>query len=231
MEPTEYKLWKDLEERFKFFLLLAALCGCGYLAWSQFLYIVFMLIFSGIAATSAPLYYVAKDKQKNLSNLDESELAKVLKALHDAQRLITNFSNENPGILSKLPYSESTEQLLNQNQQISLSLYQNRKQERERLERDRVQQHQAWKEYVEQKRRARNLQHGAPPDSNTNSCPPGYPIRATENLTGSRYRDEKYRGIYYQPGDPDYNSTASWCFESVEHAKADGFRESRRRRR
>lgn len=228
MSTSDYHLWEDIEERFKFFLLLAVLCGGGYLAWSQFIYIVLMLIFGGIAAAYVPLYEISQEKQEELDGLNESQLSELLAEHYKAYRKIEEFFQKNPEIAAKVTGLGDIQQVVSQTLSEAYSLYEYQKQQREAFERSEIERQQSWEVYVQERRRSKGLQHGAPPNSD-NTCPVGYPIRATENLKGKKYRYERFRGIYYRPGDPDYNSTTTWCFESEQHAQADNFRESRRR--
>jgi uncharacterized membrane protein len=231
MKTSEYDLWKNVEERFKFFLMLVFLCGCGYLGWQQLIYIVFMLVFGGMAAATVPLYAISQEKLRELPSLNEVELERAMKAFREAEQIISDFSEQNPDISAKLDKITDVKRTVKRSQSESVTLRQQKKQVRENHEEEERQRRKQREDWLQEKRSSKNLCYGAPPDPETNKCPQGYPIRATENLTGKKYQGEQSRGIYYEPGDPDYTSTASWCFESIEKAIADGFRASRKRNR
>ena len=137
---SDLGIWKDIEERFKFFLMLTALCACGYLAWHQFIYIVFMLIFGGIAASMTPLYNYSRSRLLDLQGLDESDLKAAIKQIVYAKKIIEKYCFDNdldPAILSDV------NQALNVEKDQAERTYVERRQERveqERIEGERIRQ-------------------------------------------------------------------------------------------
>ena len=226
---SDSQLWQELVERFKFFLMLAALCGCGYIAWNQFIYLVFMLVFGGISATMVPLYNIAQEKLEQLEDIDEVELKNAISILKEAEKIIIDYYPQNPKIENQI--INLIEKLYESRKEAGNN-YNRAKSKREIIEKEKIKQKNEWNKYVKHKRLQKGLNYGAPPNTDNNCCPRGYPIRATENLTGKNYRHERYRGIYYKPDDRQYNSiSASWCFESVENAEADRFRRRNKKKR
>ncbi|MBE9067291.1 hypothetical protein IQ260_11560 [Leptolyngbya cf. ectocarpi LEGE 11479] len=217
---SEDKFWKDIEERFKFFLMLAVLCACGYLAWHKVIYIIFVLIFGGIAAAMIPLYKISQEKLEELEYLDEDELAEAIRVITKANQIITEYHFENPFLTSQLAQFSNSIQV---ECSTARSLYQEKRQKRERNEFFQQVERERFEDQLNEQRQRKGVLYGAPPDPETNQCPSGFPIRATENLPGNAYR-----GIYYSPGEADYESQASWCFDCAEHAEADGYRLSRK---
>ncbi|NEP18666.1 MAG: hypothetical protein F6J97_17475 [Leptolyngbya sp. SIO4C1] len=213
---TDYKFWKDIQERFKFFLMLAALCACGYLAWNQLIYIIFVLIFGGIAAAMAPLYKVSKEKIDELYYLDENNLLKAIDTIDKAYSVIRGQDFDNLLVIDKIAHLTDT---LKSGEKTAKSLFTRKRLERERIDKFKREKQQEYEEWLVQKRREKGVKYGAPPDP-SNRCPNNHPIRATENLRSS----EPWRGIYYFPDDPDYSSEAKWCFICKEHAERDGYR-------
>lgn len=216
---SEYKIWKDIEERFKFFLMLAALCACGYLAWNQLIYIIFALIFGGIAAAMIPLYDFSQERITDLGDLDESDLREAINQILEAKRIINTYCLNNQAYSLELcNLNQVLDTELSQSE-ISYVARQSERKEQERLKQQRAE---LRADYVAQRRLEKGLKKGEPPYESSNQCPAGHCIRATENLP----KNDPYRGIYYQPGDPDYESCADWCFKSVEDAEEDGYRMS-----
>lgn len=197
-------------------MLLAVLCSCGYLAWGKFIYIFLALIFGGLAAADARLYEVVREKQNEIDGSGELKLIRLLNEHAEAYAKIQEFLQENPDFATKLTNLGNVQQAIHQTHTEASTQYQHHKQQRENRE-----------NLLLEQRKKRRLNYGAPPNSD-NTCPVGYPIRATENLTGRRYKNDPSRGIYHQEGEPDYDSQATWCFESVEHAEKDNFRRSRK---
>jgi hypothetical protein len=62
------------------------------------------------------------------------------------------------------------------------------------------------------------LKFGVPPNEDKCSCPPGYAIRATENV-----KDKNSRGIYYFPGERK-DVQVAWCFKNKQEAEEENFR-------
>lgn len=216
MNP-EYKIWKDVEERFKFFLMLAALCACGYLAWHQFIYIIFALIFGGIAAAMIPLYDFSQERLSHLSSLNESDLRKSINQILEAKKIIDEYWSEHEAF-----DLNGFKQSLDEELRKSKRSYFIRRQEQAEQEELQRQKDKKRADYVAQRRLEKGLKNGEPPYESNNQCPLDHPIRATENLS----RRDSYKGIYYRPGDLDYDSFADWCFRSVEDAREDGYRMS-----
>jgi len=216
MSTSDYQIWQEIEDRFKFFLLLAVLCSCGYLTWGKLAYILFALIFGGLAAADARFYEVAQEKQNEIDGSGELKLIRLLNEHDEAYAKIQEFLQENPDFATKLTNLDNVQQTIHQTHTEVSTQYQHHKQQRENRE-----------NLLLEHRRKRGLNYGVPPNSD-NSCPVGYPIRATENFKGKRYENEPSRGAYYQKGEPDYDSQATWCFESVEQAEKDNFRRSRK---
>ncbi len=249
---SNYWSWKAIKDWFEFFLILAALCACGYIAWNQLIYLYLMLLLGGIAAGLAPLvsplysiprdwiglapslnnlFEISREKLGQIDYLEESELRNATAAFIQAKDILAYYAQKHPDLINQ--YSELREiyQVANEGQQRSQEIYEQRVRQRQIHEEKQQQERQHREQWLESKRREKGVRYGAPPDPHTNRCPPGYPIRATENLTGKNYRREKSRGIYYQPGEAKYDSIASWCFESWQQAEADNFRPSKRRKK
>ena len=216
MSTSGYQVWKEIEDRFKFLLLLAVLCSCGYLAWGKFIYIFLALIFGGLAAADARLYEVVQEKQNEIDGSGELKLIKLINEHTEAYAKIEKFLQKNPDFATNLANLSNIQQTINQTHFGALTQYRYQKDQRENRE-----------NLLLEHRRNKQLNYGSPPNSD-NTCPSGYPIRATENLRSKRYKNESSRGIYYQKGEPEYESQASWCFESSEHAEKDNFRKSRK---
>jgi hypothetical protein len=216
---SEYKIWKDIEERFKFFLMLAALCACGYLAWHQFIYIIFALIFGGVAAAMIPLYDLSQERLGDLGNLDESDLREAINQILEAKIIISEYClNDQASSLEFCDFNQSLGAELKQSEKAYI-VRQNERKEQEELKQQRAR---LRANYVDQRRLEKGLKNGEPPYESSNQCPVDHRIRATENLP----KGDSYKGIYYQPGDLDYKSCADWCFKSVEDAEEDGYRMS-----
>lgn len=213
-------IWQDIKERFEFFLILAALCGCGYLTWYQFIWIILMLIFGGVSAAMIPLYNIAQEKLNNTKDLEESELKKAKKILQEAEKNLYKYEK----IRAKLPSKNSVK--ANKLRRIQETIIQNIEEAKQEYE-EKKHQREKREEYITDERRRRGFTCGVPPDNISNECPPGYPIRVTENLP----KDAPYRGIYYRPGDRDYQSKATWCFKNEEEAEENNFRCSMRSQR
>ena len=88
---SDYDFWKDIGERFKFFLMLAALCACGYLAWNTFFYIVLALLFGGVAFAMIPLYNYSQGKLSPLRYLAEPELEDSISTAIRAKQILEKF--------------------------------------------------------------------------------------------------------------------------------------------
>ncbi len=210
MSPTDdLDTWKEVKRRFEFFLILAALCGCGWLVWYDLLFLILMLIFGGIATTEAKLYTISLEKIQEL----EEELERVpayqardyIKQLNTVANILNDYAE-----IGNHPYIFDLLQDLENAKQNSQKYVDKWVQELSELER---------------KRREKGVRYGCPPDKDTNICPEGFPIRATENTK------DGYRGIYYEQDDKDYNSEAKWCFENVENAEKDNYRRSKRKQK
>lgn len=216
---SEYDLWKDIDERFKFFLLLMALCACGWLVWHKFIYIVFLLIFGGIAAAMMPLYETSQERLSELNDLNESDLQESIIAIRKALSIIEQFRSQYPEIDAIL--SQSDVNLEDEIQSELLKTGQVYSEAKDHREEEEYRQQQIAREREESlaKQRARKgVMYGVPPDE-YNRCPSDYPIIVTENLPASDPR----RGIYYSPSDPDYDSEATWCFKCINDAESDGY--------
>lgn len=223
---SEYQIWKDIDERFKFFLLLMALCGCGWLAWHKFIYIVFLLIFGGVAAAMIPLYEISQERLSELSSLNEPELKESFIAIRKALGVIEKFRSEYPEIESIFSQSDiNLEDDLQNELGETGRVYSKVKRAREKKEYRQQQIARKKEEFLVKQRAKKGVKYGAPPNKYNNICPSDHPIRVTENLPAS----DSYRGIYYSPDDPDYDSKAEWCFKCINDAESDGYRPSQRR--
>ncbi|MEO0349077.1 MAG: hypothetical protein AAF282_03390 [Cyanobacteria bacterium P01_A01_bin.15] len=220
---SEYKIWKDIEERFKFCLMLAVLCACGYLVWHKLPYFILILIFGGIAAAMVPLYQISQEKLEELQYLDEGELTEAIHTIEKAKQIIMEYQFDNPFVASQLAQFDTYLQRENLTAQ---TFYREQYQERKRYEADQHAQYQKREAELIEERQRKGVSYGAPPHPITNLCPADFPIRATENLR--REMGETRRGIYYFPDEADYNSKASWCFDCAEHAERDGYGRSRK---
>lgn len=217
---SEYQVWKDIDERFKFFLLLMALCGCGWLAWHKFIYVVLLLIFGGIAAAMIPLYETSQERLSELSSLDESDLQESIITIRKALSVIEKFRSEYPEIESIFSQSDVELESNLENELVKTGrVYSEAKHEREKEEYRQKQIARKREESLVKQRAIKGVKHGSPPNR-YKRCPPDYPIIVTENLPAS----DPWRGIYYSPGDPDYESGAEWCFKCIKDAETDGYR-------
>ncbi|MDB9314497.1 hypothetical protein PN462_15400 [Spirulina sp. CS-785/01] len=206
MSSNDLDFWRCIKQRFEFCLMLSALLGCGFLIWSDVLFIIFMLIFSGIAVAEAELYNISLQKIEELENVPSSQLGKSIQQLNTVKNILNGYPE----------FRNDLSELIN---------------DIENAKRYNEEKIRGWWEWIIQCRAEKGVQFGCPPNKNDNFCPDGFPVRATENLKGKKYQNEPYRGIYYEPGDPDYKSEATWCFENIENAKKDRFRRSKKRRR
>ncbi len=206
---SDYDFWKDIGERFKFFLMLAALCACGYLAWNTFFYIVLALLFGGVAFAMIPLYNYSQGKLSSLRYLAEPELEDSISTAIRAKQILEKFYQEYPEIAS-LESSGSLFGSFNEELRTARAVY------------ERVQQQRQDKEsYYSDERRRNGLHYGAPLENGR--CPTGYPITATRLPPGNTCK-----GIYHCEGDRGYGAERTyWCFKCVEHAERDGFRPPR----
>lgn len=213
------KIWQEIKERFEFFLILAALCGCGYLTWYQLIWLIFMLIFGGVSAAMIPLYNIAQDKLKNTTKLDEFELNKLEKILQEAENILSKYENSQSKSLSK--NSDQAIRLRNLKSTISHNIEEAKKEykQKKRQREDR-------EIYIEEQQKEKGFTCGVPPNEN-NECPPGYPIRVTENLP----KDDPRRGIYYTPEDQRYYKSVTWCFKNKKEAEENNFEPPKNRKK
>lgn len=213
-------IWQDIKERFEFFLILAALCGCGYLTWYQFIWIILMLIFGGVSAAMIPLYNIAQEKLNDTKYFNESELKTSKKILQEAENILYKYEKKRAKLAS-----QNSIQANNKLRKIQKTIIQNIEEAQQESEKKKRQREER-EEYITNERRRRGFTCGVPPDDISNECPPGYQIRVTQNL-----QDDPHRGIYYRPGERDYKSKATWCFKNEKEAKENNFRCSKRSQR
>lgn len=228
--------WKAIKDWFEFFLILAALCACGYIAWNQLIYLYLMLLLGGIAAGLAPivsplykipldliglapslsnLLEISQDKLAKIDHIKESELQRETEEFIKAQQIIAHYAQNHPDIINQYPELREIYEVANGGQKRSQDLYTEREHQRQVYEQQQRQERQQWEQRVETERRRRGYRYGAPP-VNECMCSSECPIRATENLR-----------IYYMPGERE-DMKVDWCFESEQHALADGFRRPKR---
>ncbi|WP_139276532.1 hypothetical protein [Spirulina major] len=195
----EVSVTQEIQDRLEFCLILAFLCGCGFLAWQQLFFLLLMLFFGGTSAALVGLDNITQDKFNELDSLQEEELAEKIEILRQAQEILSKYK----GSISENKKVANSIQNKIDNGVYEASYKLKRKQN---------------------VRKSNNHSYGAPPDPLTNQCPVGYPIRVTENLS----KDDSYRGIYYCPGDRHYQATAAWCFKTENEALHEGYRRPKR---
>lgn len=228
--------WKAIKDWFEFFLILAALCACGYIAWNQLIYLYLMLLLGGISAGLAPivsplykipldliglapslskLLEISQDKLAKIDHLKESELQRETEEFIKAQQIIAHYAQKHPEIINQYPEIGKICQVANVGKQRSEELYEERKDQRQIYEQQQRHERQQWEQRVETERRRRGYRYGSLP-MNECTCSSECPIRATED-----------RRIYYMPGER-VGMKVDWCFESEQHALAEGFRRPER---
>jgi hypothetical protein len=231
-----YWSWKAIKDWFEFFLILAALCACGYIAWNQLIYLYLMLLLGGIAAGLAPivsplysiprdwigiapslseLFEISRDKLGQIDYLEESELRNATAEFIKAKEIIARYAQKHPELINRYPEIREIYQVANVGQQKSEEIYTARVRQRQIAEEQQRQERHRWEQRVESERRRRGYRNGTPPVDEC-TCSSEYPIRATEE-----------RRIYYMPGER-IGMKVDWCFESDRHAEADGFRRPER---
>lgn len=195
----EASITQEIQDRLEFCLVLACLCGCGFLAWQQLFFLLLMLLFGGTSVVLVELNKITQEKFNELDSLQEEELAEKIEILRQAQEVLSQYQGSIP---KNKKAANSIKNTINDSVAKA-----NQKLERK-----------------QNFRKSNNHKSGAPPDSTTNRCPCGYSIKVTENLP----KDDPYRGIYYYQNEKDHKSV-TWCFKTENEALREGYRRPNRR--
>ena len=237
--------WRVLKDWFEFFLILAALYGCGYIALNQLFYLYLMLFLGGIDAglspVVSPFYHIpnewiglapsfnrlskiSRNKLDQLDKLTESELKNTKEEFRKAKKIIDKYVRNHPNLVNQYSQLRSIEEITNTGEKTSNEKYSEKVDQRQRNEEEQRKQRQKKEEQYLQRvngeRKRKGLKLGVPPNEDKCSCPPGYAIRATENL-----KDKNYRGIYYFPRERKRKGVeVAWCFKNEQEAEKENFR-------
>ncbi|MBP0014351.1 MAG: hypothetical protein J7545_09620 [Roseofilum sp. SBFL] len=214
---SDKDFWRGIQDKFQFFLVLALLCSIGFLTWKQVIYLILMLVSGGTAAAMIPLYDFSRQKMEELEFLEEQDLKRQVDILQESKSVLREKCAEFQDIrvllneiLMEIQHLESQAQKQYESQ-VNERINKAKKREQE----------------IQAARLKKGLTYGCPPDPGTKKCPVEYPICVTENL--DKKERKKYKGIYYKPGDRDYDSQPVWCFRTVEEAKLEGYRRSKKK--
>lgn len=212
--------------------------ACGYLVWYQFIFIIFVLIFGGIAAgmfvflspnyitqnnpTTKPaiktLKIISSNKTKRISVLTGDKLAKEKSC---QVKTIRNLKKKFPSLIEDHPELNEILNHIKQGAAQASEKVEIEKKEHIRKEQEQRKQQEVYERKLKEAREKSGETSGHPPyPDNPKKQPPGYPIKVTRHS-----RDSHHKGIYYIPGDSQYEALdAVWWFENESEAKKNRYR-------
>lgn len=250
---SKYWSWKAIKDWFEFFLIIAALCACGYIAWNQLIYLYLMLVFGGIAAGLAPIvspiynipsewiglapsltqfFNISRAKVEQLSNLEEADLQSATEEFVKAKEVINQYIRKHPDFMNQYPQLSEISKLTNIGQQRSEEIYEDRVYQRQiREEQERTERQQQ----EEQKRREveqywQRVEREREKKELKRGVPPVDQCKCPSEYpirVTENITNEQYRGIYYLP-DERKGVQIYWCFKNPEDAEAERFRRPKR---
>ncbi|HYW19354.1 MAG TPA: hypothetical protein VE956_08580 [Nodularia sp. (in: cyanobacteria)] len=245
--------WKAIKDWFEFFLILAALCACGYIAWNQLIYLYLMLVLGGVAAGLAPLvsriyniphewiglapsltqfFEISRDKVEQLNKLEEAELQNATEEFVKAKEIIGQYVQKNPDLVNRHPQLKEIIRQANIGQETSQDIYKDRVEKRqihEEIERKEREKREAQKkkeveQYWQRVERERERK------KLTLGVPPADKFTCPSGYpirATENLKNENYRGIYYLR-DERKGVQVDWCFKHPEDAETEKFRRSKK---